>query len=116
MDEPRTKATVLVVICKDDGNLAATVVRTKTDEYGVELVLRFLSTYERVEIKNDGDPSLWRLLNGLQSRRDRTTSLAQSSVGVTKRLEQWNVRISRRHWLPMGREGTSVGECNLVHF
>ena len=56
MDEPRTKATVLVVICKDDGNLAATVVRTKTDEYGVELVLRFLSTYKRVEIKNDGGP------------------------------------------------------------
>ena len=29
-DEPRAKATVLMVICKDDGNLAATVVRTKT--------------------------------------------------------------------------------------
>ena len=43
VDEPRAKSTVLMVICKDDGNLAATVVRTKTDEYGVELVLRFLS-------------------------------------------------------------------------
>ena len=54
MDEPRAKSTVLMVICKDDGNLAAIVVRTKTDEYGIELVLRFLSNYERVEIKTDG--------------------------------------------------------------
>ena len=41
--EPRAKATVLVVICKDEGNLFATEV-LKTDEYGVEMVLRFLST------------------------------------------------------------------------
>ena len=58
VDEPRTKAQVLMVIFKDDGNLAATVVRTKTDEYGVELVFRFLSTYERVDIKTDGGPSI----------------------------------------------------------
>ena len=38
------KATVHMVICKDDGNLGATVVRTKTDEHGVELVLRFVRT------------------------------------------------------------------------
>ena len=44
VDEPWANATVLMVICKDDGNLAATVVRTKTNEYGVELVHRFLST------------------------------------------------------------------------
>ena len=55
MDEPRTKATILMVICKDDGNLSATEVRTKTDEYGVKMVLRFLSTYEGVEIKTDGE-------------------------------------------------------------
>ena len=37
VDDPRAKATVLMVICKDDGNLSrATEVRTKTDEYGVE--------------------------------------------------------------------------------
>ena len=46
VDEARAKATVLMVICKDDGNLSATEVRTKTDEYGVEMVLRFLNTYE----------------------------------------------------------------------
>ena len=47
-DEPRARATVLMVICKDDGNLSATDVRSKTDEYGVEMVLRFLNTYESV--------------------------------------------------------------------
>ena len=39
VDEPRATATVLMVVCKDDGNLSATEVRTKTDEYGVEMVL-----------------------------------------------------------------------------
>ena len=34
VNEPRAKATVLMVVCKDDGNLASTV--TKTDEYGVD--------------------------------------------------------------------------------
>ena len=43
VDEPRARATVLMVICKDDGNLSATEVRTKTGEYGMEMVLRFLS-------------------------------------------------------------------------
>ena len=46
--KPRARATVLMVICKDDGNLSATDVRSKTDEYGVEMVLRFLSSYESV--------------------------------------------------------------------
>ena len=36
VDEPRANATVLMVICKDDGDLSATEVRAKTDEYGVE--------------------------------------------------------------------------------
>ena len=81
VDEPRAKATVLMVSCKDDGNLAATVVCTKTDEYGDELVLRFLSAYERVEIKTDGEPSIVEVARRVQSRRDRTTSLAQTSVG-----------------------------------
>ena len=81
VDGPTAKATVLMVICRDDGNLAATVVRTKTDEYGVEMVLRFLSTYEYVEIKTDGEPSIVEIARRVQSRRDRTTSSAQSSVG-----------------------------------
>ena len=56
------KATVLMVICKDDGNLSATEVRSKTDEYGVEMVIRFLSTYESVEIKDRWEsPALLRL-------------------------------------------------------
>ena len=41
VDESRAKATVLMVICKDDGNLSATEVRAKTDGYGVEVVIRF---------------------------------------------------------------------------
>ena len=74
MDEPRARATVLMIICQDDGNLSATEVRSKTDEYGVEMVIRFLSTYESVEIKTDGEPSI-------QARRDKTTTLAQTSFG-----------------------------------
>ena len=58
VDESRAKATVFMVICKDDGNLPATEVRAKTDDYGVEMVLLFLSTYESVEIKTDGEPSI----------------------------------------------------------
>ena len=54
VDEQRAKATVLMVVCEDDGNLSATEVRTKTDEYGV------LSTYKDVEIKTDGGPSICR--------------------------------------------------------
>ena len=81
VDEPRAKATVLMVICKDDGNLSATEVRTKTDEYGVEMVLRFLSTYEEVEIKTDGEPSIVEIARSVQARRDKTTTLTQTSVG-----------------------------------
>ena len=73
VDEPRAKATVLMVICIDDGNLSATEVRTKTDEYGVEMVLRFLSTYE-------DEPSIVEIARRVQSRRDKTTTLAQTSV------------------------------------
>ena len=58
VDEPRAKSTVPMVVCKDDGNLNATVVCTMTDEYGVMMVMRVLSTYEDVEIKTDGDPSI----------------------------------------------------------
>ena len=64
VDEPRAKATVLMVICKDDGNLSATEVRAKT-------VLRFLSTYEGVEIKTDGEPSIVEIARRLQARRDK---------------------------------------------
>ena len=51
-----------MVVCKDDGNSTATVVSTKADECGVETVMRFLSTYEDVEIKTDGEPALLKLL------------------------------------------------------
>ena len=47
VDEPRAKATVFMVICKDDGNLSATEMLTKTDEYGVEMVLRFFEYVRR---------------------------------------------------------------------
>ena len=83
MDEPRARATVLMVICKDDGNLSATEVRSKTDEYGVEMVLRFLSTYECVEIKTDGEPSIIEIARRVQARRDNTTTLAQ--IGAVER-------------------------------
>ena len=59
VDEPRAKATVLM--------------RTKTDEYGVEMVLRFLSTYE-------DEPSIVEIARRVQPRRDKTTTLAQTSV------------------------------------
>ena len=81
VDEPRATATVLMVVCEDDGNLSATEVRTKTDEYGVEMVLRFLSTYEDVEIKTDGEPSIVETARRVPSRRDRTTILEQTNVG-----------------------------------
>ena len=81
VDEPRAKATVLMVICKDDGNLSATEVRSKTDECGVEMVIRFLSTYESVEIKTDGEPSIVEVARRVQARRDKMTTLAQTSVG-----------------------------------
>ena len=68
VDEPTAKATILMVICKDDGNLSATEVRAKTDEYGVEMVLRFLSTQR-----------LWH----------------RRVLEVTKKLEQWNVRMEQ---------------------
>ena len=81
VDEPRARATVIMVICKDDGNLSATEARSKTDEYGVEMVIRFLSTYESVEIKTDGEPSIVEVARRVQARRDKTTTLAQTSVG-----------------------------------
>ena len=82
----RERETVLMVICKDDGNLSPTEVRSKTDEYGVELVLRFLSTYESVEIKTDGEPSIVEIARRVQARRDKTTTLAQTSVGGHKEI------------------------------
>ena len=59
-DEPGANATVLMVICKDDGNLAATVVRTKTDECGVELVLRFLRILNTPSRKGRRSRRPWR--------------------------------------------------------
>ena len=86
VDEPRAKATVLMVICKDDGNLSATEVRSKTDEYGVEMVIRFLSTYESVEIKTDGEPSIVEVARRVRARRDKTTTLTQTSVGCHQEI------------------------------
>ena len=70
VDEPRVKATLLMVICKDDGYLSATEVRAKTDEHGVEMVLRFLSAYESVEIKTDGEPSIVEIARRVQARQN----------------------------------------------
>ena len=79
VDEPRAKVTVLMVICKDDGNLSVTKLRSKTDEYGVEMVLRFLSARKSIEIKTDGEPRIVEIVGRVQARRDKTTTLAQTS-------------------------------------
>ena len=119
MDEPRAKATVLMVICIDDGNLSATEVLTKTDEYGVEMVLRFLSTYEDVEIKTDG---------GAQHCRDRsegTVSTGQDNdSGTDKRWKtsrdwssgtcEWNGSNSVACVLP-GRAGSHESARHSWH-
>ena len=83
----KRRATVLMVICKDDGNLSATEVRAKTDEYGVEMVLRFLSTHESVEIKTDGEPS------NVEIARKSTSSTRQGKDSGTD--ECWR---SPRNW------------------
>ena len=70
-----------MVICKDDGILSATEVRSKTDEYGVETVIRFLSTHESAEIKTGREPSIAKAARRVRARRDKTTTLAQTSVG-----------------------------------
>ena len=93
VDEPRAKATVLMVICKDDGNLSATEVRAKTGEYGVEMVLRFLSTYEAVEIKTDGSPALSRSLEGYKLNETKRRLWHRRELEDTKRLERWNLRM-----------------------
>ena len=96
VDEPRARATVLMVICKDDGNLSATEVRSKTDEYGVEMVIRFLSTYESVEIKTDGEPSIGEIARRVQARREKKQRLWDKRVfEVTKKFELWNVRMEQ---------------------
>ena len=86
VDEPRAKATVLMVICKDDGNLSATEVRAKTDEYGVEDGASILETFEVVEIKADGEPSIVEIARRVQARRDKATTLARTSVGGHQEL------------------------------
>ena len=85
VNEPRAKATVLMVICKDDDNLSATEVRTRTDEYGVEMVRRFTSTYEDVEIKTDGEPSIVGIARRVQSRRDRSNDSGPDKCWGTSR-------------------------------
>ena len=91
VDEPRAKATVLMVICKDDGNLSATEMRAKTDENGAEMVLRFLSTYESVG-RRMGSPALSRLLKGYKLDETKQRLWHRRMLEVTKKLEQWNVR------------------------
>ena len=103
VDEPRARATVLMVICKDDGNLSATEVRSKSDEYGVEMVLRFLSTYESIEIKTDG---------GVQHRRDCSkgaSSTRQNNDSGTN--ECWR---SPRNWSCGTCEWNSAGAVASV--
>ena len=85
--EPRAKATVLMVICKDNGNQSATEMRAKIDEYGVEMVLRFLSTYESVEINTDGGcPALSRLLERYKLDETKQRLWHRRVLEVTKKL------------------------------
>ena len=56
-----------MVICKDDGNLSATEVHTKTDEYGLDA-----SILEYVRRCRDQDG--W----GAQHRRDRSESTSST--------------------------------------
>ena len=96
VDEPRAKATVLMVICTDDGNLPTTEVRAKTDEYGVEMVLRFLSTYENVSrSRRMGSPALSRLLEGYKLDETKQQLWHRRGLEVTKKLELWNVRMEQ---------------------
>ena len=80
-DVTRIQMDFMFVGAKGTFNLSATEVRTKTDEYGVEMVLRFSSAYEGVEIKTDGKPSIVEIARRVQARRDKATTLAQTSVG-----------------------------------
>ena len=50
------------------------------------MVLPFLSTYEGVEIKTDGEPSIVEIDRRVQARRDKTTTLAQTSVGCHQEI------------------------------
>ena len=96
VDEPRAKSTVLMVMCKDDGNLSATEVRSKTDECGAEVVLRFLSMYENVEINTDGEPNIVEIARRVPSLTRKKQRLWHRRVlEITKTLEQWNVRMEQ---------------------
>ena len=72
MDEPRAKATVQMVINKKDGNLSATDVRAKTDEYDVEMVLRFLNIFE-CRSKLMENPTIFETARRVQTRHDKIT-------------------------------------------
>ena len=94
-------------------------VRTKTDKSGVEMVLRFFSTYEDVEIKTDGEPSIVEIARRVQSRRDKTTTLAQTSFWRTSRdwssgTCEWNGAGSVAGILP-GRARTHESESHPWH-
>ena len=95
VDESGARATVLMLICKDDGNLSATEVRSKTDECGVDMVLRLLRTYESVVFMTDGEPSIVEIARKVQVRRDNQRLWHKRVFGVTKKLElfgtcEWN--------------------------
>ena len=61
--------------------------RAKIDEYGVEMVLRFLSTYESVEIKTDGGcPALSRLLEGYKLDETKQRLWHRRVLEVTKKI------------------------------
>ena len=95
VDEPRAKATVLMVICKDDGNLSATEVRAKTDEYGVEMVLRFLRRSKVLRSRRMGSPALSRSLGEYKLDVTRQRLWHGRVLEDIKSLEQWNVRMEQ---------------------
>ena len=96
VDESRAKATVLMVICKDDGNLSATDVRAKTDEYGVEMLLRVLSMRTKVSrSRRMGSPALSTSLGEKKLDVTKQRLWHRRVLDDTKRLERWNVRMEQ---------------------
>ena len=98
VDEPRAKATVLMVICKDDGNLSATEVRAKTDEYGVEMVLQHCrdlseSASSTRQNNDSGTDECWRTprdWSGRTCERKRAGPVASVLPGCARAHESWS--------------------------
>ena len=75
VDEPRARATVLVVICKDDGNLSA--------------ILEYVRKYR--------DQDRWgaQHLEGYKLDETKQRLWHKRVLEVTKKLELWNVRMEQ---------------------